>query len=69
MKKKEKREKKKNFNLFFFLMQEVGGAGRLSEDGCASAYKDSLNCAHWILREREKMLQERERKRGGDSRD
>ena len=26
-------------------MQEVGGAGRLSEDGCATAYKDSLNCA------------------------
>ena len=27
-----------------FFMQEVGGAGRLSEDGCASAYKESLAC-------------------------
>lgn len=25
-------------------MQATGGAGRLSEDGCAGAYKESLTC-------------------------
>ena len=42
-------------------MQEVGGAGRLSEDGCASAYKDSLNCALRIERKRENATREKQR--------
>lgn len=57
-----KSRKRRNLqSLSPFFMQAVGGAGRLSEDGCASAYKESLNCELPLtLSERERMNRRRE---------